>query len=195
MIQNYEVYLIIQPEANADKVSQTLGGLKSLLTDKVNAENLEVTEEGLKKLAYQIKKHRTGFYALITFDLDLDHSGNIQLIEKHLNLDAQVIRYLIVNQTEYYKLKSQEKESSAEITDHRSLNKGKKNKHCIVKHVGMKAVDYKDTDFLFQFVSPYAKIFGRDRTGTSAKYQRKVTKAIKRARHMALMPFTPQEQS
>ena len=81
--------------------------------------------------------------------------------------------------------------TKAEFSHHRELNKGKKDKKCIVKYLGVEAIDYKDYAFLNQFTSPYAKLFGKERTGVSAKYQRKIKNAIKRARHMALMPFTP----
>lgn len=51
-------------------------------------------------------------------------------------------------------------------------------------------VDYKDVPRLRRFVSDRAKIEPRRKTGTCAKHQRAVTVAIKRARHMALLPFT-----
>jgi small subunit ribosomal protein S18 len=50
-------------------------------------------------------------------------------------------------------------------------------------------VDYKDVDLLKRFISERGKILPRRVTGTSAKNQRKVTLAIKRARIMALVPF------
>lgn len=60
---------------------------------------------------------------------------------------------------------------------------------CRFKKFGIKYVDYKDPDFLLQFVNEQGKILPRRYTGTSLKYQRKVAKAIKRARHLALLPF------
>ena len=51
-------------------------------------------------------------------------------------------------------------------------------------------IDYKDVDLLKRFVSDRGKILPRRVTGTSAKYQRELTVAIKRARHMALLPFS-----
>jgi len=51
-------------------------------------------------------------------------------------------------------------------------------------------VDYKDVPRLRRFVSDRAKIEPRRKTGTCAKHQRSLTLAIKRARHMALLPFT-----
>ena len=51
-------------------------------------------------------------------------------------------------------------------------------------------IDYKDVDLLKRFVSDRGKILPHRVTGTSAKYQRELTVAIKRARHMALLPFS-----
>ena len=50
-------------------------------------------------------------------------------------------------------------------------------------------IDYKDVELLKRFVSSNGKIIPRRVTGTSAKYQRELAVAIKRARHMALLPF------
>jgi small subunit ribosomal protein S18 len=50
-------------------------------------------------------------------------------------------------------------------------------------------VDYKDTEFLEQFINNQGKILPRRVTGVPAHVQRQVTKAIKRARHLALLPY------
>ena len=64
-----------------------------------------------------------------------------------------------------------------------------KNKYCRFKKSGIKYVDYKDADFLLKLVNEQGKILPRRITGTSAKYQKKVNKAIKRARHIAVLPY------
>jgi small subunit ribosomal protein S18 len=64
----------------------------------------------------------------------------------------------------------------------------KKKKYCRFKKHGIKFIDYKDADFLLKFINEQGKILPRRLTGTSLKYQRKLAKAIKRARHMALLP-------
>ena len=51
-------------------------------------------------------------------------------------------------------------------------------------------IDYKDTRLLQRFMSSYAKIVSRRRSGTCTTHQRKLSQAIKRARFMALVPFT-----
>ena len=50
-------------------------------------------------------------------------------------------------------------------------------------------VDYKDTDLLLRFINEQGKILPRRITGVTAKQQRQLTRAIKRARHLALIPF------
>ena len=65
----------------------------------------------------------------------------------------------------------------------------KKAKYCRFKKSGIKYIDYKDPDFLLKFVNEQGKILPRRVTGTSLKYQRKVAKAVKRSRHLALMPY------
>ncbi len=62
-------------------------------------------------------------------------------------------------------------------------------KYCRFKKYGIKYIDYKDSDFLLQFVNEQGKLLPRRLTGTSLKYQRKVSVAVKRARHLALMPY------
>ena len=62
-------------------------------------------------------------------------------------------------------------------------------KYCRFKKYGIKYIDYKDPNFLIQFLNDHGKILPRRITGTSQKYQKKVSQAIKRARHLALLPY------
>ena len=50
-------------------------------------------------------------------------------------------------------------------------------------------VDYKDVELLKRFINEQGKILPRRITGVSAKFQRQLTRAVKRARHLALIPF------
>jgi len=193
-MQNYELYMILHPELTAAQVDDEIKAVEQLVSNHVAADNMSVQKEGLQKLAYTIKKNGTGFYVLFTFDVADDGAKNFGEVENVLNINTNVLRYIVVNQTQFNRAKSKEiLRKDPEFTHHRELNKGKgSNKTCICAYLGVQAIDYKDADFLNQFTSPYAKIFGRERTGTSSKMHRKVTTAIKQARHMALMPFTPQ---
>ncbi len=65
----------------------------------------------------------------------------------------------------------------------------KAKKFCRFTKNNIKYIDYKDTKVLQKYVTEQGKIIPKRITGTSAKYQRQLAIAIKRARHMALLPF------
>jgi ribosomal protein S18 len=65
----------------------------------------------------------------------------------------------------------------------------KRKKYCRFTKYGIKYLDYKDADFLSQFVNEQGKVLPRRITGNSLKWQRRVATAVKRARLLALMPF------
>ncbi|MDO1445033.1 30S ribosomal protein S18 [Rhodocytophaga aerolata] len=62
-------------------------------------------------------------------------------------------------------------------------------KYCRFKKNGIRYIDYKDANFLLKFVNEQGKILPRRITGTSLKFQRRVAQAVKRARHLALLPY------
>ena len=70
----------------------------------------------------------------------------------------------------------------------------KRKKVCYFTSNNITRIDYKDTDLLKKFISERGKILPRRVTGTSAKWQRRLTIAIKRARIMALLPFVAEEK-
>ncbi len=65
----------------------------------------------------------------------------------------------------------------------------KKKKYCRFRKARIKFIDYKDPEFLKKFLNEQGKILPRRITGTSLKFQRKVATAVKRARHLALLPY------
>ena len=69
------------------------------------------------------------------------------------------------------------------------LKKRPKKKVCYFTKNKIKYIDYKDVETLKKFITPSGKISARRMTGTSAKYQRQLAKAIKNARYMALLPY------
>jgi small subunit ribosomal protein S18 len=62
-------------------------------------------------------------------------------------------------------------------------------KYCRFRKFGIKHIDYKDPAFLLQFINEQGKLLPRRITGNSLKYQRRVASAVKRARHLAMLPF------
>lgn len=70
------------------------------------------------------------------------------------------------------------------------LNNDKtKKKYCRFKKSGIKYIDHKDPEFLKKFLNEQGRILPRRITGTSLKFQRRVARAVKRARHLALLPY------
>ncbi|MCI0654749.1 MAG: 30S ribosomal protein S18 [Methylococcaceae bacterium] len=65
----------------------------------------------------------------------------------------------------------------------------KRKKFCRFSSEGIQEIDYKDLDTLNDYVSETGKIVPSRITGTSARYQRQLTAAIKRARFLGLMPY------
>jgi len=63
----------------------------------------------------------------------------------------------------------------------------KKQCYFCVRHI--EEIDYKDVETLRRFISPYGRILSRKKKGNCAKHQRKLTKAIKKARIVGLLPF------
>jgi small subunit ribosomal protein S18 len=65
----------------------------------------------------------------------------------------------------------------------------KRKKYCRFRKYGIKYIDYKDEQFLMQFINEQGKLLPRRISGNSLKYQRKVATAVKRARHLAMLPY------
>jgi small subunit ribosomal protein S18 len=66
----------------------------------------------------------------------------------------------------------------------------RRRKFCRFSSEGIDEIDYKDIDTLKAYITETGKIVPSRVTGTSAKYQRQLATAIKRARYLALLPYT-----
>lgn len=66
----------------------------------------------------------------------------------------------------------------------------RRRKYCRFTAEGVREIDYKDIETLKNYVTETGKIVPSRITGTSARYQRQLSKAIKRARYLALLPYT-----
>ncbi len=66
----------------------------------------------------------------------------------------------------------------------------RRRKYCRFTAEGITEVDYKDLELLKAYISETGKIVPSRITGTKAKYQRQLAKAVKRARYLALLPYT-----
>ncbi|MDX1608794.1 MAG: 30S ribosomal protein S18 [Halofilum sp. (in: g-proteobacteria)] len=70
----------------------------------------------------------------------------------------------------------------------------RRRKYCRFTAEGVTEIDYKDIETLKNYVTETGKIVPSRITGTNARYQRQLSRAIKRARYLALMPYTDSHQ-
>ena len=201
-MNNYETVFIVTPVLSEAQVQEVADKFQGVITENggqiVNRESW-----GLRKLAYPIQKKTTGFYFLVEFTGEGPIVGKL---ETQYRRDERVIRFLTFKQDKYaveYSQKrraklsnKQEDQTMAENnaqSEIRYLNPVsvdvKKKKYCRFKKLGIKYVDYKDGEFLKKFLNEQGKILPRRLTGTSQKFQKKVAQAVKRARHLAILPF------
>lgn len=89
---NYELMFIITPEANEEEREVAIDYVKKSLA-LINAEKVEVTKMGEKKLAYLINKKATGFYVLVKFAAD---GTKLNDVENRININEQIMRYILV---------------------------------------------------------------------------------------------------
>ena len=68
-------------------------------------------------------------------------------------------------------------------------------RYCRFTAEGIKEIDYKDLDLLKDYVTETGKLVPSRITGTSARYQRQLARAVKRARYLALLPYTDQHDN
>ncbi len=101
------------------------------------------------------------------------------------------------NTTDYPKRdRDREKDRERDPGQRRQMPEGpfsRKRKACPFTAAGVKYIDYKDLNTLTQFITERGKIIPRRITGVSFFHQKQLSKAIKRARHMALLPFVAQD--
>ena len=97
---------------------------------------------------------------------------------------------LVRNKTSRLELR----QKSSELTNHLAKYKNfiiliKFMKQDYFNENNIKHIDFKDVDMLKKFLNPHARMISRKRTGVSAKNQRNLATAVKRARFMGLLPF------
>jgi len=154
-MRNYELMLVLRPtldeEARTEVINRVIGWVTG---DDEAAEQPEVTHWGERKLAYQIKKQKLGYYLLIHANIDPDQVAEF---ERRIRFVDEILRHLVVRLEQ--------------------------------KTTAKRQLDYKVTDRLRDYMNEHGQIMPRRRNRISAKQQRDLARAVKRARHLALLPF------
>ena len=72
------------------------------------------------------------------------------------------------------------------------MRNNRRRKYCRFTALGVSEIDYKDLDTLKSYISETGKIITSRNTGTKPRYQRQLATAVKRARYLALLPYSDQ---
>ena len=202
MLNQYETVFITTPVLSESQMKEAVSKFKKIITGSLG-EIVHEEDWGLKKLAYPIQKKSTGFYHLIEFRAE---PTLIDKLETEYRRDERVIRFLTMKMDKYavaYSEKKRVKKSAEQEQEEKIMAQDnseiryltpptveiKKKKYCRFRKNRIRYIDYKDPEFLKKFLNEQGKILPRRLTGTSLKYQRKVAVAIKRARHIAMLPY------
>jgi ribosomal protein S18/ribosomal protein S6 len=212
-MKKYEAVIILNPNLST-KVDVFKKDFEKLLSD--NSFKIIKTEDvGRRQLAYSITNHNKGHYIL--FNLEGDPSKLLEL-ETKIKYNESIIRHLFLVVKEHNgedsslfiesKNKKPEpveevakKEEKAAVQEEVVETKKEEpsleteeGKNSMSKYELPSKFDHKDTDVLKQFITETGKIIPARVTGISASNQRKVTKSIKIARFLALLPYTDMHQ-
>ncbi len=182
----YELMYAISGVAQQNQVDDIVRKINQFVESN-SGDVLEVDEWGNQRLAYEIDKKRSGYFVNVYFR---GPGALVPKVERQLQINDEVLRYLTLRMDakmqRHYRKQAQRSTDDDEGADEEE-SEGVPSLSYSDETV--EYVDYKDTEKLEQYINNQGKILPRRVTDLSAKMQRQVTQAIKRARHLALMPY------
>ena len=209
-MKDYEIVYIFNPNLDEDSVTQKLEKFHSVLLAE-GGESLALDHWGLKQFAYPIKDRKNGYY--VVSQMRVKASG-LPEFERLVGLDDDILRYLVVmNRGEPTSQESvlaevfsppsppADSDDSGEEeeapTEERKESVGPRGSARRRQMDGppVSVLNYKDVDRLSQFITEQGKILPKRTTKVSASFQRKLSRAIKRARFLALVPYVGSHES
>ena len=170
----FEHVLILKQSLSTNELSNELQNHTNLVSELSG--NVVYQESwGMRNLAYPIKNNKKAFYEFMNFEMP---QKNIDIMNSKLNLNENVIRYLSI------KVKSFSETPTLMIKEKEQAPVDKDTKNT------SSSFDYKDIPTLRKFISEKGKITPRRISYISIKKQKDLSNAIKRARYLALLPYT-----
>ncbi|RMH11976.1 MAG: 30S ribosomal protein S6 [Gemmatimonadetes bacterium] len=206
----YEIVYIFDASLDEDAVNAKLERFQGELTGAAGAEVVAVDHWGVRQFAYPINKTSSGYYVIAQVRTTPD---GLPAFERLLKLDEQVIRYLIVlNEGEPTSGQSlvverpvrstdddEEDESDDEADDEDDEDErragppefsGGRGRRRRMDGPRIELLNYKDVGTLSRFLTEQGKILPKRTTKVTARFQRQLGRAVKRARYLALIPYT-----
>ena len=211
-MRHYEVTLIVHPDQSS-QVTTMIEKYKELITSGGGIVHRD-EDWGRKHLAYPINKIYKAHYLMMNIECDKE---TLDKLNYNFRFNDAILRNLVISKKEAItepsimiteadkeKVKDQGKEKAKvqdsdqkqeKVMAKKQVTKRRKfqipiNRFCRFTTAGVKEIDYKDVETLLKNIDQSGKITPSRITGTSAKFQRQLTTAIKRARFLALIPYT-----
>ena len=118
-----------------------------------------------------------------------EYQGILKNIEK---IQCRETEYLTeCKQSKHYETVLKRAKNKKGFKRKKNINRNK-NRYCLFTAQGIEQIDYKDIDILKKFITETGKIIPSRITGTKSHFQKQLAVAIKRARYLALLPYTDQ---
>lgn len=209
----YEVVYILDPALDETAVTTKLENFHELATAQ-GGEVSAVDHWGGRQLAYPVKKQKTGYYVVAQFTAAAEA---LPEFERLLKLDEEVMRYLLVlNEGEPTSGLSivaestkppseqddegEEAEEEAEAEEEDDSGKppefqGARGRRQRMEGPPIILLNYKDVSTLSRFLTEQGKILPKRTTKVTAAFQRQLGSAVKRARYLALVPYTRRHEA
>ena len=202
----YEIVYIFDASLDQDAINLRLEKYHGLATTGSGAVNA-VDHWGIRQLAYAIRRKRTGYYVVAQFTAD---PTNLAEMERILKLDEDLMRFLIVlnegeptngmsifvQRPESARDEDDEDEEEEEDDDEEAPpefagGRGRRRRH---EGPAIELLNYKDVSTLARFLTEQGKILPKRTTKVTARFQRQLGTAVKRARYLALVPYVRQHE-
>lgn len=181
----YELTYILTSVLSSGQIADVVSKITAAV-ENAGGDIKLVDQWGMRRLAYPVAKKRNGYYVNMYFE---GPGTMVTRLERLLTIDDHVLRYLTLAMDKKMLAAFQAKQRSQEAVAASGDGEAAPAVQELVRVRGPRYIDYKDSDFLKRFTNEQGKMLPRRFTMVSAKRQRAITRAIKRARHLALMPY------
>jgi small subunit ribosomal protein S6 len=208
-MNSYEVVYIFHPSLSEEAVNEKLEKFHTLLTAPEGSGITEVDHWGIRQLAYPVKKQGQGYYVVVQFTTE---ATALKEFERILKLEDDLLRYLIVlslgeptsgmsvlaEVTHVREDDEDDDEDEDDEDDDEDYASGEasppefsggRGRRRRVDGPRIELLNFKDVGTLSRFVTEQGKILPKRTTKVTAKFQRSLGQAVKRARYLALLPY------
>lgn len=167
--RTYELTLLVDSVAKSERQDELLEDLERFIEHSGGSVN-DIQDWGNERLAYEINRKKSAQFYHVRFETATDFIGEL---EEAFEQISEVLRYLTIRETKL--MRRSRRQDGVPAEGEREF------------------IEYTDVSFLSEFTTQQGKILPRKITGIPAKTQRLVSEAIKRARHLAMMPYVDQK--